>query len=94
MKDIAAYLGGSPATASRVVNNRGYVSENLRAKILKAIVDLDYQPNLLARGLRKRSGSLVGLIVPDLMNAYYTAAAQIIEGLLAAREYRLVLSAQ
>ena len=92
MKDIAAYLGISPATVSRAINNTGYVSESLRAKILKAIEDLDYQPNLLARGLRKRSSSLVGLIVPDLMNAYYTWAAQIIEGLLAAREYRLLLS--
>jgi LacI family transcriptional regulator len=92
MKDIAAHLGISPSTVSRAINNTGYVSGDLQAKVHRAILDLDYQPNLLARGLRKKSSSLVGVIVPDLMNAYYTGAAQIIEGLLAAREYRLVLS--
>jgi LacI family transcriptional regulator len=92
MKDIAAHLGISPSTVSRAINNTGYVSEDLRAKIYRTVTDLDYQPNLLARGLRKKSTNLVGLIVPDLMNAYYTGMAQAIEGLLAAREYRLILS--
>lgn len=92
MKDIAAYLGISSSTVSRALNNTGYVSEELRRKISQAIVELDYQPNLLARGLRKKSTNLVGLIVPDLMNPYYTSVAQAIEGLLAAREYRLILS--
>lgn len=92
MKDIAAHLGISPSTVSRAINNRGYVSQDLRARIYQSIAELDYQPNLLARGLRKKATNLVGLIVPDLMNPYYTGMAQAIEGLLAAREYRLILS--
>ena len=92
MKDIAAHLGISPSTVSRAINNKGYVSEELRAKVQQAALDLDYQPNLMARGLRNKSSYLVGLIVPDLMNPFYAGTAQIIEGLLSAREYRLVLS--
>lgn len=92
MKDVAAHLGISSSTVSRAVNNTGYVSEEMRAKISDAISALEYQPNLLARGLRKKSTSLIGLIVPDLMNPYYTGIAQTIENLLAAREFRMILS--
>jgi LacI family transcriptional regulator len=92
MKDIAEYLGVSPSTVSRAVNNTGYVSQELRHRIEQAVRELDYQPNLLARGLRKQATNMVGLVVPDLMNPHYTGVAQTIEGLLADHDYRLILS--
>jgi len=92
MKDIAKYLSISPSTVSRAINNTGYVSQELRCKIEQAVRDLDYQPNLLARGLRKQATNMVGLVVPDLMNPHYTGVAQTIEGLLAGHDYRLILS--
>jgi len=92
MKDIAEYLGVSPSTVSRAVNNTGYVSQELRHRIEQAVRELDYQPNLLARGLRKQATNMVGLVVPDLMNPHYTGVAQTIEGLLAEHDYRLILS--
>lgn len=92
MKDIAEYLGVSPSTVSRAINNTGYVSQELRHRIEQAVQELDYQPNLLARGLRKQATNMVGLVVPDLMNPHYTGVAQTIEGLLAVHDYRLILS--
>lgn len=92
MKDIAEYLGISPSTVSRAINNTGYVSQELRARIDRAVLALDYQPNLLARGLRKQATTMIGLVVPDLMNPHYTGVAQAIEGFLAAHDYRLILS--
>ena len=92
MKDIARHLGISASTVSRALNNTGYVSQDLRTQIEQAVIDLEYQPNLLARSLRTQFTHMVGLIIPDLNNPHYTGVAQAIESLLAAHDYRLILS--
>ena len=92
MKDVAEHLGISPSTVSRALSNTGYVSQELRAKIERVAIELDYQPNLLARNLRKQFTNMIGLIPPDLRNPYYTDVAQALESLLAAHGYYLLLS--
>ncbi len=92
MKDIARHLGISASTVSRALNNTGYVSQELRIQIEQAVIDLEYQPNLLARSLRTQFTHMVGLIIPDLNNPHYTGVAQAVESLLAAHDYRLILS--
>jgi LacI family transcriptional regulator len=89
---VAAVAGTSVATASRALNGTGYVAEDTRARVLDAARQLQYQPNLRARGLRQRRSRSIGLIVPSLLNAYYTALADSISQLLAARGYHLLLS--
>ena len=92
MKDIARHLGISASTVSRALNNTGYVSQDLRLQIERAVIDLEYQPNLLARSLRTQFTHMVGLIIPDLNNPHYTGVAKAVESLLAAHDYRLLLS--
>lgn len=92
MKDIARHLGISASTVSRALNNTGYVSQELRIQIEQAVIALEYQPNLLARSLRTQFTHMVGLIIPDLNNPHYTGVAQAVESLLAAHDYRLILS--
>jgi LacI family transcriptional regulator len=92
MKDVAEHLGISPSTVSRALSNTGYVSQELRAKIERVAIELDYQPNLLARNLRKQFTNMIGLILPDLRSPYYTDVAQALESLLAAHGYHLLLS--
>ena len=51
MKDIAADLGISIVTVSKVLNNHHDISEVTRARVLRRVKELNYQPNLHARGL-------------------------------------------
>ena len=92
LKDVASVAGTSIATASRALSGTGYVAEPTRERILQAARSLNYQPNLRARGLRQRVSHSIGLIVPNLLNAYYTALADSISQQLAARGYHLLLS--
>jgi LacI family transcriptional regulator, galactose operon repressor len=92
LKDVASKANTSIATASRALSGTGYVAEATRQHILEAARELSYQPNLRARGLRQRISHSIGLIVPNLLNAYYTALADSISQHLAARGYHLLLS--
>jgi LacI family transcriptional regulator len=92
LKDVAALAETSIATASRALSTTGYVAEATRLRILEAARTLNYQPNLRARGLRQRVSHSIGLIIPNLLNAYYTALADSTSQQLAARGYHLLLA--
>ena len=92
LKDVAEMAGTSTATASRAISGKGYVSEEARARIMDAVQKLSYQPNLQARALRQRSSCTIGLVIPNLLNAYYTALADSLSQLLHSRGYHLLLA--
>jgi DNA-binding LacI/PurR family transcriptional regulator len=89
--DVAKRAGASPSTVSRVLNRKGYVSEEMREKVERAALELGYQPNWQARALKGKASGLVGLIIPDISNTYYTAVAQGVAGRLRAHDYEPVL---
>ncbi len=68
LKDIALRGNVSAKTVSRVINNEPMVSRETRAKIKKIIDKLGYQPNFIARGLKKGKTNTIGFIVPDIVN--------------------------
>lgn len=72
MKDVARLSGVSVSTVSRVINNSLPVDEKTRKRVEAAIEKVNYTPNLLARGLRLRSGHLIGLVIPDLINQTFS----------------------
>jgi len=76
IKDIADRAKVSPSTVSRVLNRSGYVREETRARIEKAIEELQYRPSWIARSLRGKRSSLIGLIIPDILNVYYNTVAK------------------
>jgi LacI family transcriptional regulator len=92
LKDVAQAAGVSTATASRVLAGLGAVGEEKRQAVLAAASALHYQPNLQARALRQQETNTVGLVLPNLLNAYYTALADEISQILAPRGYHLLLS--
>jgi len=92
LKDVAQLAGTSTATASRAISGRGYIDEKTKLVVLKAARELNYQPNLQARNLRQQSSCLVGLIIPNLLNAYYTSLADSLSQLLYEKGYHLWLS--
>jgi LacI family transcriptional regulator len=92
VRDVAAAARTSVATVSRVLNNTGYFAEETRARVQKAAEELNYQPSLRAKGLRQKRSYTIGLLIPNLLNAYYTALADAISQLLTKAGYQLLLS--
>lgn len=68
IKKVAELAGVSISTVSRVINNPKIVSEKLRERVLRAIEELEYQPNQIARSLRTGSTKMIGFIIPDITN--------------------------
>ena len=73
--DVAERSGVSVATVSRVLNNRGYLSAATRERVSKAIEELDYRPNQVARSLLSQRTGTAGLIVPTVALPFYGEVA-------------------
>lgn len=79
LKDLANYLGLSVSTVSRALNNKGRMNEKTRAQIIQAAHDLQYIPNASARSLKTNSNPIVGVLLPDVSNIFYTKLLQAID---------------
>lgn len=79
IKDVAAEAGLTVTTVSRVLNNRGYISDDARKKVSDAMAKLNYQPNEVARSLHKKSSNTIGLIVPYIKHPYFAEMISNIE---------------
>lgn len=75
LKDIAKLAGVSVATVSNVVNGYRPVGAASRAKVLRAIDQLGYSPNVAARHLRTGRTGIIALAIPELTNAYFAELA-------------------
>ena len=79
IRDIAEDAGVSIATVSRVLNKSQPVSEELRERVMASVERLGYRPNPVARSLRTRRTFVIGVIVPNISNAYFTDIVRAIE---------------
>lgn len=77
--DVARRAGVSKMTVSRVINGSGYISQETRERVEKAIQELGYIPNTLARGLRFKRTRTLGLILTDITNPFFTTLARGVE---------------
>lgn len=89
--DVAEEAGVSFSTVSRVVNNKSYVKEETRKKVLTAMARLGYQANLQARSLAGGRSNVIGLLVVDLTTQYMGEIMMGIDDVLAANQYELML---
>ncbi len=92
IRSIAKHLGVSISTVSAVINGRGYVSPEMKERIEKYLREVDYEPNYVARSLRRKETRMVGLIVPDLSNNFYSELSRGAEDSLMAHDYRLLVA--
>ena len=92
LKDIAAKLNISAATVSRALNSSGYVSQEVKEKVLRTAEEMNYIPNAIAKSLKKRRTNTIGMVVPDIANEYYLTAAKGIEDTLYLPDMTLVFS--
>lgn len=91
MRDIAARAAVSTATVSHVINQTAYVSPMLRERVVKAIRELNYQPNAVARSLKTKKSKTVGMIIPDITNPFFPAVVRGAEDVLLHEGYTLIL---
>lgn len=91
MKDVAKRAGVSVATVSHVINETRFVSEELKQRVLQAIEELDYQPDAVARSLRRKETRTIGLIVPDNSNSFFAEVARGIEDVGFEQGYSVIL---
>lgn len=91
LTDVAKLAGVSPTTVSRVINKKGYLSEQTIRKVEEAMRELSYKPNNLARSLQGKSAKLVGLIFPKLSNVFYAELIEHLELELFERGYKAII---
>jgi LacI family transcriptional regulator len=89
--DVAREVGVSMMTVSRVINNKGEVSEETAQRILEAIDELGYRPSGIARGLASKRTLTIGLVVPDVGNTFFSDVARGVEQTAYANGYNVFL---
>ncbi len=91
IKEVAILAGVSIATVSRVLAGLSGAGAEVRARVLGAVKKLHYQPNLSARGLRAGKRRLIGLVLPDLQNPFFTGLTHGVEDVLCDGGFTLLL---
>ena len=91
IKDVAKVAGVSPTTVSRVLNNRGYISEETRKKVYDAMEEINYYPNEIARALLNNRTYFVGVIVPTVTSPFHGEVVEQIEYYLSQKNYKMLL---
>ena len=89
--DVAKIVGVTPTTVSRVINNRGYISEKTKKKVFEAMKELNYQPNEIARSLTKKKTNTIGIIVPHISHPYFSKLISNLENQASKKGYKIML---
>ena len=91
ISDVARHASVSPATVSRVLNGDPRVGEAYRTRVLRAVEELDYRPNVLARNLRRQRTATIGVVVPDIENPHFGELVRSVEDQAFEAGYRVLV---
>lgn len=91
IKDVAEAAGVSTATVSRVLSEHPHVRSEVRERVLAAVAQLEYRPNLVARNLRSQQSTTIGLIVSDIRNPFFSSISRAVEDTAYAQGYRVIV---
>ena len=91
ISDVARRASVSPATVSRVLNDDPRVGEAYRTRVLRAVEELDYRPNVLARNLRRQRTAMIGVVVPDIENPHFGELVRSVEDQAFDAGYRVLV---
>ncbi len=89
--DVARRAGVSTSTASRVLRGHGYAAVQTRDRVLEAAKELGYVPNQIARSLRLQWTKMIGLLIADVENSFYSVIAKNVESVAKKAGYHVVL---
>jgi DNA-binding LacI/PurR family transcriptional regulator len=91
IKDVARLAGVSTTTVSRVLTNERYVKEEVRNAVREAIARLNYKPSRTARSLRAQKSKIIGLIISDIQNPFFTSLVRAVEDVAYQHKYAVFL---
>ena len=89
---VAELAGVSATTVSHALNGHRPVSEATRRRIMDAIEQLGYRPNVVARGLRAGRSMTIGLVIPDITNPFYPLLARGLQDVLGPAGYDEIIT--
>lgn len=89
--EVAKNTGVSISTVSRALSKPDLVAPATLARVLKAVAELNYQPNQLARGLRQKRSGVIGLAAPDISSPFQSKIAKGLQEVAATHGYQLFL---
>lgn len=89
--DVAKLAGVSITTVSRVMNKNYPVKEETRQKVEKAIEELEFKPNLLARGLIHNKTQTIGILTPSIENLFFSQVVKGIDSIIKNKGYTTFL---
>ena len=87
IKEVAKHAGVAISTVSRVLNHLDRVSEETRERVRRAAQELGYVKNNLAASMKTGSTKLIVVVVPDMVNEFYTAVVQGVEEVAVSQGY-------
>jgi LacI family sucrose operon transcriptional repressor len=91
LKDVAKKAGVTVTTVSRVLNNRGYISDKTRNKVYQVMKELNYQPNEIARSLSKKKSNIIGIIIPTVSHPFFSELSFYLEAYAYQKGYKIML---
>lgn len=90
--DVAKVAKVSKSTVSQYLNNRfNYMSEDTKSRIKSAIEELDYQPNYIARSLKQKRTSTIGVIVANILHSFSTQVIRAIEDYCHMNQFHVIV---
>ncbi|GIP31406.1 LacI family DNA-binding transcriptional regulator [Paenibacillus sp. J2TS4] len=92
IKDVAKRAGVSVGTASKVINGGGNVKPELKERVRRAVKELNYLPNAVARSLKSSNTHTVAVLLADVTNPFQMTLAKGIEDVMYKRDYQLLIS--
>lgn len=92
LKDVASKAGVTAQTVSNYLNKNTYISDKTKKKIKKAIIELEYTPNIFARGLRIGKSKIIGVIIPEIGHPFFSAIMFGIEEIAKKEDYTIVFA--
>jgi DNA-binding LacI/PurR family transcriptional regulator len=88
---VAQQSGVSIATVSKVINNTGRISEKTRRKVLDEMKKLNYHPSTVASALTGKGTKIIGLLVPDVSNPFFSEITRSIEDYSNSLDYSVMI---
>jgi LacI family transcriptional regulator len=95
MRDVARLAGVSQPTVSRVLNQSDTpvsISEETRSKVLAAVEQLNYRPNMLARGLRTHKTQMIAVLIADISNSFYHGIVRAVQDVAGGHNYDVMIA--
>ena len=91
IRDVALHAGVSTATVSHVLNGTRFVKSDTRERVLQSIQELNYNPNITARVLKTGKKMLIGFVVPNIRDEFFSTIIEECEQVLSEQDFRLLI---